>query len=152
MSDPSHSGPSCLSPDNLSALAASLQEMAESLLALGRAAQQTREPEAAASKTPPARPLAEQRQYRLAAHAVRQEQELLEHYEADSLAEALHRIHMEFSTTIFLMKGYGPGDDEESFYIQLLGAQLERTLAMLRKACSILADYAPLPERRAATQ
>lgn len=141
-----------LSPEDFAALAASLQEMAETVIALCRAARHTREPETAASTTPAQARAAEQRQFRLPGHAVQQEQELLKQYEADSLAAALNEIHMELYTTIFLMKNYSYGDDEQSFHIHLLGMQLERTLKMLRKACSILADYIPLPKKGAATQ
>lgn len=146
-------GPCGITPDQFSALAEALEQTAQALLAFCRARSESgQEPQAAASKTGVTAAASEYRQYRLPPHTVEQEQELLERYEVDSLAAVLNEIHLELYTTIFLMKDCCYGDDEQSYRIHLLGVQLERALKMLRKACSVLSDYIPASERRAATQ
>lgn len=83
--------------------------------------------------------------YRLPAQAALPEQD-----EVDRPAVALNRVHAKCCTAVFLMKGYGDGDDEQNFHIHLLGMHLERALAALRRACSIPADYVSLCEKRVA--
>lgn len=134
MSDATSSSRCDVPLDNFSALAGKLQETAEAVLAFCRSA-------SGEGETPKEKPLGEYRQYSLPAHTLREEQELLERYSAESFANALHDIHSELYTTVFLMKGYDDIDDEGSFRIQLLGEQLERSLDMLSKACSVMADY-----------
>ena len=144
-------GPCGITPDQFSALAEALEQTAQALLAFCRARSESgQEPQAADSKTGETAAASQYRQYRLPPHAV--EQELLEQYEVDSLAAVLNEIHLELYTTIFLMKDCCYGEDEQSYHIHLLGVQLERALKMLRKACSVLSDYIPASERRAATQ
>lgn len=134
MSDATSSSRCDVPINDFSALAGKLQETAEAVLAFCRSV-------SGEAETPKEKPLGEYRQYRLPAHTLREEKELLERYEAESFANALHDIHAELYTTVFLMKGYDDVDDVDSFHIHLLGEQLERSLDMLSKACSVMADY-----------
>ena len=131
--------------DDVSALASKLQDAAEALLALCRSASDD-------AKRPKEKPLDEYRQFCLPAYTLQEEKEILERYGAESFADALHGIHAELYVTVFLMKGYDGMDAMDSFHIQLLGEQLERSLNMLSKACSVMADcslvhviHAPAP-------
>ncbi len=134
MSDAARSNRCGVPTNDLSALAGKLQDTAEVVLAFCHSASDEME-------TPKEKPLGEYRQYRLPAHALRDERDLLERYDAESFANALSDIHAELYTTIFLMKNYDNVDGVDGFHIHLLGAHLERSLDMLSKACSVMADY-----------
>lgn len=125
MSDATSSNRCDVPINDFSALAGKLQETAEAVLAFCQ------------MEAPKEKPLGEYRRYRLPAHTLREERDLLECYDAESFANALSDIHAELYTTIFLMKGYDGVDGVDSFHIHLLGAHLERSLDMLSKACSV---------------
>lgn len=147
MSDAATCPPSSIPIHILSALAGTLQETAQALLAFcSSTSNETSEPEEdtgteAPLESNPAKPLGEERCYRLPAYIVREEGELLARYRAENFADALSAIHSDLYVTAFLMQGYDGMDDVDSFHLHLIGEHLARSLDMLSKACSMFADF-----------
>lgn len=130
--------------ENLSALAGKLQEAAEALLTFCRSTTSEEDPpeaEANAEADDQGPKPGEYRQYYLPPHTLREENELLERYKVENVADALDAIYSDLFTTVFLMKGYETDDEVDSFNLCLIGEQLSRSLDMLSKAGSVLTDY-----------
>ena len=131
-----------LSFHEFSALAGELQKATEAIMALCRSVSNVNQQSDPSDPEPSKEtPLGEYRQYRLSAHTLREEQKLLERCEATSFTHALSHIHAELYTTAFLLKGYNEMEDLDNFPIHLIKEHLQRSLDMLSKACSVMADY-----------
>ncbi len=74
-------------------------------------------------------------------YALTEKSELLEQYKAENIAAALDAIYNEFFATVFLMKGYDADTRITNFTLYQIGELLSRSLGMLSKTGSVLADY-----------
>ena len=74
-------------------------------------------------------------------YALTEKSELLEQYKAENIASALDAIYNEFFATVFLMKGYDADSKITNFTLYQIGELLSRSLGMLSKTGSVLADY-----------
>ena len=124
-------------------LAGKLQETAEAMLAFCRSASAEKD----SSKTDDDAELAEHgckpgeyRQYHLPPYALTEEGELLDRYKAENIA-ALDAIYNDLFATVFLMKGYDADTRITNFTLYQIGELLSRSLGMLSKTGSVLADY-----------
>jgi hypothetical protein len=70
--------------------------------------------------------------------------ELLERYKAKKFADTLDEIYNDLFVMAFLMRGYDPAEDVDAFNLCLIGEQLSRSLDMLSKATSTLANFEPV--------
>lgn len=125
-------------------LAGKLQETAEAMLAFCRSASAEKD----SSKTDDDAELAEHgckpgeyRQYHLPPYALTEEGELLDRYKAENIAAALDAIYNDLFATVFLMKGYDADSKITNFTLYQIGELLSRSLGMLSKTGSVLADY-----------
>ena len=80
-------------------------------------------------------------QYHLPPYALTEEGELLDRYKAENIAAALGAIYNDLFATVFLMKGYDADTRITNFTLYQIGELLSRSLGMLSKTCSVLADY-----------
>ena len=85
MSDATSSSRCDVPINDFSAVAGKLQETAEAVLAFCRSV-------SGEAETPKEKPLGEYRQYRLPAHTLREEKELLERYKANSFASVINAV------------------------------------------------------------
>ena len=155
MSDATRSSRCDVPINDFSALAGKLQETAEAMLAFCRSASAEKD----SSKTEDGAELAEHgckpgeyRQYHLPPYALTEEGELLDRYKAENIAAALDAICNEFFATVFLMKGYDADSKITNFTtLYQIEELLSRSLGMLSKTCSVLADYNLMHVRRIPT-
>lgn len=154
MSDATSSSRCDVPINDFSALAAKLQETAQAMLAFCRSAS----PEKDSSKTEDDADLAEHgckpgeyRQYHLPPYALTEEGELLDRYKAENIAAALDAIYNDLFATVFLMKGYDADTRITNFTLYQIGELLSRSLGMLNKTGSVLADYNLMHVRRIPT-
>lgn len=84
-------------------------------------------------------------------HALTEEGELLDRYEAENIAAALDAIYNDLFATVFLMKGYDADTRITNFTFYQIGELLSRSLGMLNKTGSVLADYNLMHVRRIPT-
>ena len=90
-------------------------------------------------------------QYHLPPYALTEEGELLDRYKAENIAAALDAIYNDLFATVFLMKGYDADTRITNFTLYQIGELLSRSLGMLSKTCSVLADYNLMHVRRIPT-
>ena len=91
-------------------------------------------------------------QYHLPPYALTEEGELLDRYKAENIAAALGTIYNDLFATVFLMKGYDADSKITNFTtLYQIGELLSRSLGMLSKTCSVLADYNLMHVRRIPT-
>ncbi len=81
------------------------------------------------------------REYYIPVHIAKEKQELLDEYQTDRLAYALHEIYDEFYLMIELMRGYAESKEEKDVTYFLLAQKLQQPLDRLSKACSITVDW-----------
>ncbi|WP_291447556.1 hypothetical protein [Desulfovibrio sp.] len=74
-------------------------------------------------------------------YALTEEGELLDRYKAENIAAALDAIYNDLFATVFLMKGYDADTRITNFTLYQIGELLSRSLGMLSKTGSVLADY-----------
>ena len=154
MSDATSSSRCDVPINDFSALAGKLQETAEAMLAFCRSASAEKD----SSKTEDGAELAEHgckpgeyRQYHLPPYALTEEGELLDRYKAENIAAALDAIYNDLFATAFLMEGYDADTRITNFTLYQIGELLSRSLGMLSKTCSVLADYNLMHVRRIPT-
>lgn len=135
------------SPDSgapdLAALAASLQQIAHSLLALAHggpensAAQQGKAAPADTAPVPP-----EIRVYSLADYIVREEKALLAAYHAEDWQELFYMARNRFETIYNLMRHFHEEEVVNGFLLQQIAQNLmAQPLEMLTRLCSLVADF-----------
>ena len=90
-------------------------------------------------------------QYHLPPYALTEEGELLDRYKAENIAAALGAIYNDLFATVFLMKGYDADTRITNITLYQIGELLSRSLGMLSKTCSVLADYNLMHVRRIPT-
>ena len=81
------------------------------------------------------------REYFVPACNAREEQQLLEEYAQDRLADALRGIYTDFYLLIELMRGYARSNEDADFTYFLLAEKLQQPLDKLNKACSATVDW-----------
>ena len=117
MSGPTPHSSTGIPIDTIAALAGKLQETAEAMLVFCRSASTEKD----SAKT--------------------EDGELLEQDKAENIAAALDAIYNGLFATVFPMKGYDANSKLTNFTLYQIGELLSRSLGMLSKTGSVLADY-----------
>lgn len=83
----------------------------------------------------------EYRQYHVPLYVLKEERELLDHYEAQNIPEVLHTIHNDILATVVLMKSYNAEISVSGASLCVIGNCLSRSLDMLDTAACVLSGY-----------
>ncbi len=142
MSHPLTDAPSARSLPDLVALAETLRQTAQALLAAGPPA-----PVAEPGDAPAAEKPSEVRTYRVPGYIVEEERILLAQHQAQSRQEMFDKTCNHLHTLIFLLQHFETGASMDGYAVTLLGDTLMAPLDTLNSLCSLVADFRLQPKR-----
>ena len=141
-----HTSPGCsLSHPDLIALAASLQEAAQALLAVS-SMHMPIVPKDAVTNPPARKDAGETRSFYFPSGAVRLEKELLQKYRANDFQGLLETAHMSLAGLAKLMQSVHKDVRVKGHVIASLGAQLDHAAALLIRMRHVYDNVVPVQE------
>ena len=135
--------PSARSLSDLVALAETLRQTAQALLAAGPPAPVAEPGDAPAAD---AEKPSEVRTYRVPGYIVEEERILLAQHQAQSWQEMFDKTCNHLHTLIFLLQHFETGASMDGYAMTLLGDTLMAPLDTLNSLCSLVADFRLQPE------
>ena len=131
------------SPESLTALAISLQETAQALLALSPASMTT-ESKKPATKPPARQNSGETRSFYFPPTSVSMERELLQRYHAENFQGLLGEVHTLLVGLVKVMKSVHKDVRVKGYVISSLGAQIDHTSALVLRMRNVYEKVMPV--------
>lgn len=149
-SPPPQIPPSPTLPD-LTALAEKLQETAQALLAVRQSpgacsgSNEAKAPPKSAARDKDSKPPYEIRSYKIPDYILREEQDLLEAYDAKDPLQLLNRVYDHISCIVMLMKHIDREEEISGSHLSNIAETLLQPLAWLEELCCLFVGFRPVP-------